>query len=304
MKINGDDIQKKLESEQQPDEPKTLADGLFAALSLAVVELYRKYGPELNINRGSRKKTFFATISDIVTDHYKRVRQLVDSKARAGFASSYEAFMTACEKALDLPLIKSLPEKIVEEALKRGQAIGKTMTYNRRLTLKQLRKQFTQAFRRKETQDEAVKRVDDVVKRDRSRVERVVQEESARMQEEGKLQSVNDADSQGVGVEIRWISLKDDRVRNTHRRLHMQTADKEGFFYSNGNKGKGPHLFVGPTALRENINCRCYLSAVGVNVKDDKLWQELNSIPEASARRELWERRRALARERARGDVS
>lgn len=301
MNIDNEEIQKKLEQEQQADETKTLSDGLLAALSLAVIELYRKYGPELNINRGSRKKTFFATVSDIVTDHYKRVRQLVDSKARAGFTTAHSLFMDAYEKALDLPLIKSLPEKVVEEALKRGFPLGKTMTRNKNLTLKQLRRQFTQVFRRKETQEEAVARVDEVVKKDTTRVKNIIQEESARMQEEGKLQSVSDSDSQGISVTPKWWSLKDSLVRKNHRRLHGQSADEDGFFHLDGMKARGPHLWP---AISMNANCRCYLTMVDVRVKDNKLWNQLNSISESSARRELWEKRRALAKERAKGDIS
>ncbi|MBF6841833.1 hypothetical protein HN289_19430 [Acinetobacter baumannii] len=95
--------------------------------------------------------------------------------------------------------------------------------------------------------------------------------------------------------------MRDNRVRKAHQELHGQKADAEGWFYVDGDKTKHPHGF---SKISLNIRCRCYLEARGVNVRDDERWRELNSPAASSARREEWERRRALARERKRGDIS
>lgn len=301
--IDNEKIQQQLEKEQQAEEADTLSQSLLAALSLAVYNLYRQYGTEegLNMSRGNRKKNFFATVTDIVSDHYKRVRQLVQAKALGGFQSAYTAYMTAYSEVLDLPLIQTLPEKIVQAAMKAGYPLGKTITFNKRLTLKQLRKQFLQSFRKGEQQEQLMKRVDETVKKDTSRVKRVITEETARMQESAKLQTVDDADKQGIKVDIKWISLRDKKVRDAHKRLHNQRADENGWFYVDGERAKGPHLFP---SIRLNINCRCYLSAVGPKVKDDETWLLLQSAASSSERRRIWEERRALAKVRAEGDVS
>lgn len=288
--IDNEKLQKQLEAEQNAPETESLAASLLSSLSLAIYNLYRQYGTEdgLNMSRGNRKKNFFKVVTDIVGDHYKRVKQLVSSKLMGAFASTYEKYMSAYEKELDLPLVKNLPEKVVQENAKKGFPLIKTISYNRKLTLKQLRKQFLQSFRKGETQEELTKRVDDTVQKDTGRVKRIITEESARMQEQAKLQTVDDADKQGVSVEIFWRSMRDRKVRDAHQRLNGQKADKDGWFYVDGEKAKGPHLFP---SIRLNISCRCYLSAIGPKVKDDKVWQELNSAASSSERRRIWEER-------------
>ena len=106
--INNEEIQKKLEAEQNAPETESLAASLLSSLSLAIYNLYRQYGTDngLNMSRGNRKKNFFKTVTDIVSDHYKRVKQLINTKALGAFVTAHTLYMDAYSKALDLPLIK------------------------------------------------------------------------------------------------------------------------------------------------------------------------------------------------------
>lgn|GEM_PF-4642267 len=288
--INNEKIQSELEREQEAKEVDTLAQSLLAALSFGIYNLYRQYGTDsgLQMSRGNRKKNFFQAVSGIVSDHYKRVKEFILSKALGAFKMSYELFMSVYEKELDLPLVRNLPEKTIQEEMKKGYSLQKTITYNKNKTLKQLKKQFLESFRIGETMELLTSRISGVVEKDKKRVELVTSQETARMQAQAQYKSMDDADEQGVNVEYYWVSMRDKKVRENHRKLHKKKADENGWFYVDGDKAKHPFMF---SKISNNINCRCYLSIVGVHLKDTALQRQLDEIKDSSERRRVWEER-------------
>lgn len=292
------------EAEQEPDAVELLSAALMAGLLLEVNGLYQKYsdGEGLNMSKGKRKKDFFKRIQELVAAHYIAVGETVVSTAETGYVNTYERYMAEYEKELDLPLGKmAITSAVLSSAFKQGYPLQKTMTYNRQKTVKQFRKELTASFQQKEPMEKAVKRVETVVGKDKERVKTVVVEETSRMQQQAQTQTVNDAEAQGVGIDVIWNSMRDNKVRKAHTELHGQKADAKGWFYVDGDKAKHPHGF---SKISLNIRCRCYLETRGVNVADSEISKELNSAASSSARREVWEMRKALAKERAKGDVS
>lgn len=301
--IDNEALQEELEEQQQPSELETLEMAFLAALVLSVTDLYGSYETDegLNINKGNRKKAFFSRVVGIVSTHYKAVSELVTSNSAESFKKAYEQFMEAYAEELELPLIQVVTGELINQALENGFPLSQTMDHNKRLTTRKLRQSFVEAFRRNEAVEEVVNRVTEVAQNDANRVRTVVQEESARMQNEAQTESIIAAEEQGVNVEVIWNSMRDGKVRKAHQELNGQKADADGWFYVNGDKAKHPHGF---SKIGLNIRCRCYLEIRGVNVADSEIARELNSAESSAARREVWERRRALARERARGDIS
>ncbi|WP_397537865.1 phage minor head protein [Rummeliibacillus pycnus] len=51
-----------------------------------------------------------------------------------------------------------------------------------------------------------------------------------------------------------WLSALDNDVRNAHRKLDGEKADKNGYFHFKGMKAKGPHQWY---VAKMDINCRC-----------------------------------------------
>lgn len=302
--IDNEELIALAEAEQEPDTIELLSAALAAGLLFEVSQLYQKYsdGEGLNMSRGSRRKDFFKRVQELVDTHYIRVGETVVSTAETGYANTYQRYMAEYEKELDLPLGKmAITSAILSAAFQQGYPLQKTMSYNRQKTMKQFRKELTASFQQKEPMEQAVKRVETVVGKDKERVKTVVQEETARMQNQAQLQTVVDAEAQGAGVDTIWNSMRDNKVRKAHQELHGQKADADGWFYVDGDKAKHPHGF---SKIGLNINCRCYLEIRGVGVADSETARALNSAASSSARREEWERRRALAKERAKGDIS
>lgn len=304
--IDNEAIQEELEAEQETSEVSVLEGALLAALLLTLTELYAEYdtGDSLNMSKGKRKKKLFSRITGILAEHYLGVSSLVEGNAKEAFESAYEKFMTAYEEELDLPIVEIISAEVIRAAFDRGYPLKKTMTHNRNLTARLIRRQLQESFRQYEPLQQLTARVTAVVQSDTNRIETVVQEETARMQNEAQIHSIETAESQGIGVEVIWNSMRDGKVRQSHRELHGKKADAEGYFYAGDCKGKHPHGFEGPNSIKQNIRCRCYLEIKGVNVADSEIARELNSAASSSARREVWEKRRALAKERARGDIS
>lgn len=300
--IDNEALQEQLEAEQETDEVSVLEATLMASLLVGMTELFAQYGTDegLNLN-AKRKKNFFLKVTQIITGHYSNVSNMIEGHAKAAYEQAYEAFMTAYEEELELPLVQILSEELIQAAFENGFPLKKTMQHNQTTTLRRLRRDIQDITRRSEDLSQATVRLQETVRNDANRVRVVVQEETARVQNEAQIQSVNDAEEQGVGIQVIWNSLRDGKVRKAHRELHGQKADAEGWFYVDGDKAKHPHGF---SKIGLNIRCRCYLEIRGVNVADSEIARELNSADSSSARREVWEMRRALARERARGDIS
>lgn len=292
--INNEKLQAELEAEQVAQtEVNTLSAALLLALSQGVNSMYRSYAVDgivtlRQMNQRGRKKGFFKSLLDVITAHYKRVRDLVSMKATDGYKVAYERFMTTYEKELDLPLVKDLPEKTVTEAMKQGYPLNKTMKYNRDKTMQQMRKEFETSWKREEPQDKALKRVEQVVNYDNKRVLNVAEETTARMQSAAQVESIKSADDQGVEVETFWFSMRDDDVRDAHKELHGDKADKDGWFYADGDKAKHPHGFK---SINLNIHCRCYLSIVGAYLKDTQLARRMRDAKDSAERRRIWEQR-------------
>lgn len=301
--IDNEAIQEQLEAEQQPeDELSALEAALGAALLLSLASLYGQFDAENGFQLNPRKrKRLFAQLGDIIGAHYMKVQSLVESNMRSAFERAYETFMGAFEEELGLPLELLLTDDVVEEVLKSGFPLQKTMRHNQQATTKRLRREIQEIVRRNEPLQDATRRMQETAQNDSNRVRVVVQEETARVQNEAQTQSIADAEVQGASVDVIWNSMRDNKVRRAHQTLHGQKADAEGWFYVDGDKAKHPHGF---SKIGLNINCRCYLEIRGVGVADSETARALNSAESSSARREEWERRRALARERARGDIS
>ena len=304
--IDNESLQQQLEAEQEPeDELTALETALGAALLLTLASLYDDYNTTDGFRLNPRKrKRFFERLSEVIGGHYTAVESFVRGKMEAAYTGAYSAFMDAYRQELGLPLRTLIDDDTIKQAVNSGYPLTKTMKHNQLATMDRLRREIRETMKRNEEVQQAMGRMQEVAKNDGMRVRAVVAQETATVQSKAQMQSVEDAERQGVGVDITWFSVGDNRVRDTHQRLHGQKADEEGYFYSSDCKGKGPRLFVGRNSARENINCRCYLETRGVNIQDDKRWKEFNSAGASSARREEFERRIAESKTRKQGDIS
>lgn len=88
-----------------------------------------------------------------------------------------------------------------------------------------------------------------------ARAVRIARTETNRVMNEATLESIGEANAKGIKTMKRWDAKLDDRVRDSHARVHGEVrADGEKF--SNG------CLKPGDGGPAESINCRCSLEPV------------------------------------------
>ena len=60
----------------------------------------------------------------------------------------------------------------------------------------------------------------------------------------------------GMGVKVRWLSMRDSKTRDTHRSADNAEPDAEGYFAVGTDRMKSP---AAGSQARENVGCRCTL---------------------------------------------
>jgi hypothetical protein len=82
-----------------------------------------------------------------------------------------------------------------------------------------------------------------------------------------------------------WLSSHDFSVRQAHRKLDGDKADKEGYFHYKGAKAKGPSLFG---IAKLDIRCRCDIIYTANGEKPDTM--RVRDYDNADYQRRLSER--------------
>ncbi len=136
------------------------------------------------------------------------------------------------------------------------------LTLNRRLQSRRadivlrIQETITQGLVRGETYADMAARLKEELEDDYVKAARIVRTEGHRVQEQGKIESLDYASKQGVKMVKRWLSSQDERVRDSHAHMDGVTVDYEEDFFNPETGGTGPGPGLMGTA-EDDINCRC-----------------------------------------------
>lgn len=93
---------------------------------------------------------------------------------------------------------------------------------------------------------------------DKETMQRLVETEYHRDSETGRYDKAKGIYDRGIPVTKRWVTMMDDRVRETHQYLEgMEVGIDEKFYTYDGDSALIPGGFELP---ENNVNCRCELS--------------------------------------------
>lgn len=94
---------------------------------------------------------------------------------------------------------------------------------------------------------------------DRSALERIAETEYHRVGETGAYNSAQAYEARtGLTAYKQWLTMQDNRVRDTHWYLEGTTVLSNGYFYTfDGDRARFPGGFQ---KAENNINCRCIIS--------------------------------------------
>lgn len=85
-------------------------------------------------------------------------------------------------------------------------------------------------------------------------IQRIAETDATRIYNTGALDAVT-ANGTGDGITKRWLTMMDDRVRDTHSYLEGMTVPYNAEFWTyDGDHAAAPGMFTLP---QNNINCRC-----------------------------------------------
>lgn len=91
----------------------------------------------------------------------------------------------------------------------------------------------------------------------KSRKKLIVESATLGPYNQGLYDSVQSLQARGVNVTKQWVSLRDERVRQTHRHLHGEKVAASSAFYVDGIPIRFPKDPLAPPSM--TINCRCFL---------------------------------------------
>ncbi|MCR6096861.1 minor capsid protein [Salipaludibacillus agaradhaerens] len=175
--------------------------------------------------------------------------QFAESYYRTGFVIEGEAQAKLGFGQLNPKVI----ERAVENPLDRVGFLKRNRD-NQALLTRQLNERITQGLIQGKSYQQVARDVKERFDVGAYKAMRIVQTESHRCQQQGRLDSLKQAESAGVKLKKVWVSSLDGSTRDTHQDLDGQRVGVNEEFESNGLTTEYPGGFGDPA---EDINCRC-----------------------------------------------
>lgn len=121
--------------------------------------------------------------------------------------------------------------------------------------LQKIRTNLTQALIRGDSFVKVADSLKSTFEMSLNRATRIVRTEGMRAFSQGQIDSIQDAEDQGIVGVKQWMATLDLRTRDSHGYMDGKKADDKGYFHLHGGiKTLAPHMsgYAG-----EDINCRC-----------------------------------------------
>lgn len=136
---------------------------------------------------------------------------------------------------------------------------------DRDLIKRQLAREFTYGIMKGETPEQLVKRFKHITEVKMSDVVRIARTQATRIENQARLDAYKVGEDMGYVVIKEWVTVGDDKVRETHRKANGQRVKNHEKFIVGGEELLCPG---DPNGSAGNvINCRCYMRAGIVSKK-------------------------------------
>lgn len=228
-----------------------------------MADVYAKYGtpdglPYSEMQKYNRMKTFEEEIKGILYEltgkNAKTLEQTLKDIYELSYYSTGFALETESQVKLSYAMIS---EEMVVAAVQNpisGLTLNERLEKNRADLVYKVKQEITQGLILGESYQKIAKRLKDSFEGDVQKAIRVAQTESHRVKNEGRYNSMQQAQAKGIELKRVWVSTLDSKTRDRHRRLDGQTVDMDEPFTSRGVKAMYPGGFG---VAAEDINCRC-----------------------------------------------
>ena len=258
----GEKAADKLTAQLERELIKAYAAGL-KSIRAQIAEVYARYGTDSGLTYSEMQKyNRLANLEKQIMDELKKLtgKNAKSLEVALGliFQSGYYYTAYALESELGLRLgFGLLNPEVIKASIQNpisGLTLNETLAKRRAEILIRLRQEITQGLINGESYKSMAERLKTTLEGDAQKALLVAQTEAHRVQNEGRVASLDKATSTGLELERIWTATLDERTRQRHRELDGMVADKDGVFKFKGMTARYPG---GWGVASMDIRCRC-----------------------------------------------
>jgi len=253
---------------------------------LQMAKIYEKYAQEgvltyAEMTKYNRLNSMYKGMQETLKEVYKTSGKEIRTLAADVYEESFFRYGWDIEQKIGADLSYGLLDpKVVQASVENpisGLTLKETLAKNRLNVVTNLKQNITQGLVLGESYDKMARRIKDTLDGDATKAMRVVRTEGHRNSNQGRLASIEHAQTKGVDVIMEWRAAFDDRTRDTHAHMDGQRRKVgENFVSPSGAEGPAPGMLG---RASEDVNCRCTLRPI-VNgwepsVRKDMMTKEL-----------------------------
>lgn len=225
--------------------------------------LYRKHGEfdheptYTSLNRYNRVHSMLQRISEEMTKEYQAVVLAIQQMSANTYMETYlkQAYLFEVFTSIDMGFMIPPTEVLLAAIVNPIEqlTLPVVLEVHRNEIVRKLNLTIEQGLRHGLGYFEIAANIERDLNFSKNKARTVARTEAGRVQSVANEMALEEAAQYAMFEKI-WLSALDHKVRNAHRVLDGQSADKDGYFHSKGYKAKHPHGF-GVAEL--DINCRC-----------------------------------------------
>jgi SPP1 gp7 family putative phage head morphogenesis protein len=222
-------------------------DGKLTFAEMAKYDRLRKFIEYISWLLGVAYKDLKKVIYDILGESY------LDGYYLTAWAVETDTLSRLSYSAVPAATITAMIENPIT-----GLTLSQRLEKNRAAIIYTIQQEVTQGLVQGESYKQMAKRLKTALEGDTVKAMRIVRTEAHRVVESSKHDAAEHAHKNGVIMLKEWNTMRDQRVRDRHKKLDGQKVPVDQDFKLGPIIGKAPGQMSGGAAM--NVNCRCFLT--------------------------------------------
>ena len=213
------------------------------------------------MSKYDRLKKFDEEVKDRLSNLYKDNNSLIKATLTNICDTTRDVVIDTAEKKTKKSLMaikKNLDvEKTVNEEMA-GLKWADRTAHHRSEVIYQIQKTLKEGLSQGSTYKEMSDRLTEKLNKDVVQPMRIIRTEGARVHASTQMQAFDKMAEKGLKMTKKWVTAKDERVRDMHRQMNgVIVPYEEDFTLPDGTKTKMPHL---SGVAKHDIHCRCIVT--------------------------------------------
>lgn len=236
------------------------------ALRLYLAKLYAEYEIDgkltfTEMSKYNRIGKVDKKVKNTISKLYKNNNKIIKGILRGITVDTHNNTIDVVESATGRKLKSIVKDIDVTETINTkmaGLRWTERMGKHRNDVIWDIQKEIKQGLTQGDTYGTMAKRLKKELGINAGKANTIVRTEGHRCHAQSKMNSLDSISKHGVKMMKKWISSKDERVRNQHSKMNgVEIPYEDDFVLPDGAKGKAPGLIGEP---QHDINCRCIIT--------------------------------------------